>query len=362
MADYEPLVCLMTNSTCYKNTAKMSIKGVLWHSTGANNPWIKRYCQPSDNDPRKAEILRILGKNKYGNDLNHKYRNAGVNAWVGKAENGDIMTAQALPWNFRPWGCGTRYKNGPSCNDGWIQFEICEDDLKNKSYAQSVWDEAVRLTAFLCSLYNLDPFGYVPKKDYYGKMVQVPVILDHKASYDLGFGSGHGDISHWFPKILGKGMKDARQEVYNLLHPGKYPVVPFTITVKESGKTGYRDSGYSSGKYLGELQKGIYTIDAVNNDFGHASGMGWVYLIDPNIEINGQKSMDGYTVGKFYTVAPQDGLWLRKTPGGEKIKCLPYGTVVLCQDLCKKDGNTYMQIADSNGWVAAHYNGQRYVN
>ena len=39
----KPLVCMMTQSTCYKGTSKMAVKGVLWHSTGANNPNLKRY-------------------------------------------------------------------------------------------------------------------------------------------------------------------------------------------------------------------------------------------------------------------------------------------------------------------------------
>ena len=34
----KPLVCMMTQSTCYKGTRKFAPKGVLWHSTGANNP------------------------------------------------------------------------------------------------------------------------------------------------------------------------------------------------------------------------------------------------------------------------------------------------------------------------------------
>ena len=38
----KPLQCIMTNSTCYKQTSAMTIKGVLWHSTGANNPNLKR--------------------------------------------------------------------------------------------------------------------------------------------------------------------------------------------------------------------------------------------------------------------------------------------------------------------------------
>lgn len=39
----EPLVCMQTQSTCYKGTSRMDIKGILWHSTGANNPNLKRY-------------------------------------------------------------------------------------------------------------------------------------------------------------------------------------------------------------------------------------------------------------------------------------------------------------------------------
>ena len=38
-----PLICMMTNSTCYQNTSTMEIKGILWHSTGCNNPTLKRY-------------------------------------------------------------------------------------------------------------------------------------------------------------------------------------------------------------------------------------------------------------------------------------------------------------------------------
>jgi len=62
---------MQTNSTCYKGTSIMTIKGVLWHSTGANNPNLKRYVQPSDNAPDKDEWIKLLGKNSYGNDWNH---------------------------------------------------------------------------------------------------------------------------------------------------------------------------------------------------------------------------------------------------------------------------------------------------
>lgn len=75
----KPLQCMMAQSTCYKGTRKMTVKGVLWHSTGANNPNLKRYVQPDDNAANKAELLALIGKNSNGNDWNHISRQAGLN-------------------------------------------------------------------------------------------------------------------------------------------------------------------------------------------------------------------------------------------------------------------------------------------
>ena len=203
---WEPYVCMQTNSTCYKNTVKMQIKGILWHDTGCNNPWLSRYVQPTDGSPNYAADIAKIGKNKNGNDWNHKTVQAGLNCWVGKFADGSVGTIQSMPWNYRPWGCGSGSKG--SCNTGWIQFEICEDAKNNKQYAQQVWDEAIDLTASLCKLYNIDPMGTTT---YNG--VTVPTILCHWDSYLLKLGSGHDDIYDWFPKILGKNMTDVRKEV-----------------------------------------------------------------------------------------------------------------------------------------------------
>ena len=58
-----PMKCMMTQSTCYKGTKKMTVKGVLWHSTGANNPTLKRYVQPDDSAPDRAELLSNTPEN-----------------------------------------------------------------------------------------------------------------------------------------------------------------------------------------------------------------------------------------------------------------------------------------------------------
>lgn len=87
-----PLRCLMTQSTCYKGTRIMDVKGILWHSTGANNPSLKRYVQPDDNAKDKEAWITLLGKNTNNNDMNHISREMGVNAWIGKLADGTVTT------------------------------------------------------------------------------------------------------------------------------------------------------------------------------------------------------------------------------------------------------------------------------
>ena len=205
----KPLVCMQTNSTCYKGTRTMTVLGVLWHSTGANNPWLKRYVQPSSNDANYSKLMELLGKNQYGNDWNHIEREAGLNCWIGKLADGTVTTVQTMPWNYRPWGCGSGSKG--SCNSGWIQFEICEDALTDKAYFDKVYKEGVEITAYLCKMYNLNPKGTVTVNG-----VKVPVILDHQTSYQLGMGGNHGDVQHWFKKY-GKTLDDVRNDVAKLL-------------------------------------------------------------------------------------------------------------------------------------------------
>ena len=217
----QPLVCMMKNSTCYKQTRTMNPVGVLWHSTGANNPNLKRYVQPYETDANYNEMIALLGKNTNKNDWNHISHQAGLNCWIGKLADGTVTTVQTMPWNYRPWGCGSGSKG--SCNNGWIQFEICEDGLTDPVYFEKVYKEACEITAYLCKMYNIDPFGTVKMNG-----VNVPTILCHADSYKLGFGGNHGDVLHWFPKH-GKTMADVRNDVYALMNSNTItPTAPTT--------------------------------------------------------------------------------------------------------------------------------------
>lgn len=256
----KPIVCMMTNSTCYKGTKEFVPKGILWHSTGANNPTIKRYVQPTEGDSNYNDLMNLIGKNQYGNDWNHISRNAGLNAWIGKLADGTVATVQTMPWNYRPWGCGVGSKG--SCNDGWVQFEICEDSLTDATYFNKVYKEACELTAYLCDLYNIDPNGTINHNG-----VTVPTILCHYDSYKLGLGSNHGDVLHWFKKH-GKTMDDVRKDVLALMNgavePPRTPKKPDVIyQVYADGKWWSEITNYNeinSNGYAGVFGKEISGI------------------------------------------------------------------------------------------------------
>lgn len=241
----KPLQCMMTNSTCYKGTRKMEVKGILWHSTGANNPNLKRYVQPSENDANYSQLMNLLGKNTYGNDWNHIAVQAGLNCWIGKLADGSVTTVQTMPWDYRPWGCGSGAKG--SCNNGWIQFEICEDGLTDPNYFNQVYKEACEITAYLCDMYNIDPHGTV---DMNG--VKVPTILCHADSYKLGLGSNHGDVLHWFPKH-GKNMDTVRNDVAALMKPTVSVITPTTQKPEEDNEMTQEKFNEMMNVYLTQL-------------------------------------------------------------------------------------------------------------
>lgn len=165
------------------------------HSTGANNPWLKRYVGPDDG---------LLGKNQYNNHWNQDKpggRQVCVHAFIGKLADGSIATYQTLPWNHRGWHAGG------AANNTHIGFEICEDGLTEASYFSAVYKEALELCVHLCKLYGLS------EKD----------IICHSEGYKRGIASNHGDVMHWFPKH-GKSMDTFRADVKKLLSAENKPV------------------------------------------------------------------------------------------------------------------------------------------
>lgn len=177
---------ILTLNDCYKAGRTIVPKGIMVHSTGANNPWLKRYV-PDDGR---------LGHNQYNNHWNMSGVGACVHGFIGKMADGTVATYQTLPWNWRGWHAAG------SANNTHISFEICEDGLTDATYFRTVFNEAAELCAYLCKMYNFNP---------------LTDIVCHSEGHKLGIASNHGDVMHWFPKH-GENMDTFRQKVYELVN------------------------------------------------------------------------------------------------------------------------------------------------
>lgn len=188
-----------TDSDCYKSGVQSGCIGVQVHSTGANNPYLRRYVQPDDGR---------LGANKNGNSHNRPGVDVCANAYIGRTADGTVAVYQTLPWDTRCWISG-KGRNGNANRLGYIGFEICEDDLASEYYFEAaVMTAAVNLTAHLCKLMGTTP-GAVVDSFPEGEAL---AVMDHSELARLGIASGHADISHWLRRY-GKQMRDFRAEV-----------------------------------------------------------------------------------------------------------------------------------------------------
>lgn len=208
----------LEKNACYIAGTKMVPRGIMIHSTGADNPNLRRYVQPDDG---------LLGAHPYSNHWNnyhpggkdigpHTFVNDGTgycavcggrqvctHAMIGKLADGDVATYQLLPWDWQGWHSGKGTK-GQANRLGYIGFEICEDALTDPEYFLRTYNEAVDFCAYICELYGFDPEGVTPEG--------YPVILDHVTGCELGIAAPHGDVGHWWPKF-GKYLDDIRKDV-----------------------------------------------------------------------------------------------------------------------------------------------------
>jgi N-acetylmuramoyl-L-alanine amidase CwlA len=239
-----------TNNPCYKAGKKIKPSGIVVHSTGANNPHLKRYVGPDDG---------ILGKNTSGNHWNRAESNKCMHAFIGKVADGSIKVYQTLPWDYRCWGVGSGKKG--SYNSTHIQFEICEDDLTSEKYYNETFQAAKELCAFLCRKYG----------------ISVDNVVGHYEAAEAGYGSNHADPRNW-QKKHGGSMAQFRADVKAMLGqveqttvkvPEKAPTVETktqdytTYTVKK-GDTLWRIAHNKLGS--GNRYKDIMTVSGLKND------------------------------------------------------------------------------------------------
>lgn len=266
--------CFLTANSCYKKGTKMQDlqpTGIVVHSTGANNPYLKRYVQPLTTDANYQEVLEDLGTNSYGNHWNQSGTNTCVHAFIGKTATEKIATYQTLPFTYCCWGCGSgqkgSYNNNPQAR---IQFEICEDGLTDETYFTAVFQEAAEFCAYLCKQYNLT----------------VNEICSHAEAYKAGYGTNHEDVDRWL-KNFDKTMDDFRSAVKELLEekeatpvsqykPGIYQVIVNSLNRRIGPGAGYDIAGTALGK--GDR---LNVTKIENNAWGYAENLkAWVNVSD----------------------------------------------------------------------------------
>lgn len=314
---------LLTKNACYIAGKTIVPQGIMVHSTGANNPNLKRYVGPNDG---------LLGDNQYNNHWNQANpggRQVCVHAFIGKLADGTIATYQTLPWNHRGWHAGG------TANNTHISFEICEDGLTDADYFNKVYQEAVELCVYLCKMYGLDP-----AKD--------GVIIGHYEGYKKGIASNHADPGHWFAKH-GKSMNTFRAAVKNALAGGAS--APPEPTADREKATLYRvRKSWSDAK----SQKGAYKILAnakkcADENSGYSVFDENGKAIYPNVD----------TLKSFMVRVKIADLNIRKGPGTNHAKtgkCTGIGTFTIVEEQSGQGSTAgWGKLKSGAGWISLDY-------
>lgn len=280
--------CIFYDSANYNWNTYKSIKyidkvaGIVVHSTGANNPNLKRYVQPTSKNAKAAEILADLGKNAYGNHWNNSAKKVLVHAFIGKNAKGTVETYQVLPFDRTCWGCGQASKGSFNYNpQAHIQFEICEDNLTDEKYFKAAMTEAQEFCAYLCKKFNLD----------------VSTVVSHAEAHKKGYASNHGDIDHWL-KRHGKTMDWFRAQVKSIMSTGKTTVSTEEKEASTKKETASTVAHYKTGTPLNLKNVKLYVSSTASTAAKTISGTYYVWsdeVIKGRIRITTKASFVGIT-------------------------------------------------------------------
>lgn len=186
---YTKRVRYMTKCPPYTNPRKLTPNKITLHSVGCAQQKIAPFIN-AENSPNTG---------------------AAVSGFIGEDTDGLICFVQTLPFNYRAWhvgagSLGSYNNNGPG-------IEVCEpsggqtysggvmkglDKEKYRNYFNQTRAIAIEVFGDFCKEYDLNPYT---------------AIVDHQEAHELGYGSNHGDIKHWWNRIYGYTMNDFRKDV-----------------------------------------------------------------------------------------------------------------------------------------------------
>lgn len=170
------------NNEVFKENLKHTAKGLMIHSVGA----------------------AVGTAQTWVNQFNTKgYDRAAVHAFID-GYNGKVL--QCLPWDKRGWHAAK------IANDNFVGVEMCESKyikytsgtkfkISNKSEAKKsaelTYDKSVKLFAYLCDYFGIDPNGTFKTTTDKGKSVTVHTIMSHN-EWRLAGHDGHYDPEHYW--------------------------------------------------------------------------------------------------------------------------------------------------------------------
>lgn len=183
---------IMTLNPCYTANKKITVKGLMLHSVGCNQP-------------KASVFINRWNKTTYENKCVHGFIDANT---------GDVY--QTLPWNHRGWHAGGKANNThigvEMCEPPNIKYTgkganfTCDDPQRAIEYVKRTTKSAVELFAKLCTDYGLDPLAD-------------GVIISHAEGHSRGLASNHGDPSHlWKQLKMEYNMNTFRQDVANAMN------------------------------------------------------------------------------------------------------------------------------------------------
>lgn len=280
-----------SNSTCYKQNKKISVKGGMLHSVGCPQP--------------DAKVFQKIWNKPNGN--------ACVHAVVGK----DGIVLQCLPWDTKGWHAGG------SANNSLIGLEMTEPDTikyvggsswielgdgsNTKAHVLTTYKHAVEFFAAMAKQYGFDPLN--PK-----------CMMSHSEGNKRGMASNHGDVEHIWKKF-GLTMDTFRVDVRNAMvgveinfggtvsetDTSKQVIKPLhgAVVISYEGDDGVniRTAPSFGTQYVKEvLHEGVFTVVGISADekwYKLESGL-FITTIPDYVTFNATKEQKESTKGTGY--------------------------------------------------------------
>lgn len=169
----------LTNNNCYKKGQKITVKGIMLHSTACKGV-------PASNFVKSWNVDKPNGISVC------------VHAFV------DLTGIyQTLPWNYQGWHAGG------NANNELIGFEICEPkDYADKEYFKKIKSIALDLCTYLCQEYGLNETNITSHVEGYKKKGK-------------DYASNHSDLDHWWLTYHNYSIDDFRRDLKQRLEKAK---------------------------------------------------------------------------------------------------------------------------------------------